>query len=137
MRYHNWPEQLFSTIDAAKKVRFSWGKHDCAIFVFDCVEAMTGVDHMKGLRGKYSCRRSCTIAFKKVEGTETLLEFADKCFENRVSLTRAQRGDVVLLVIDSIEAFGIVIGSHAAFLELRKGIQIIPVENCSYAWRID
>lgn len=137
MRYHDWPERLYNVIGAAKKIGFIWGEQDCAIFVFDCVKAMTGVDHMKELRGKYNSRRSCDEAFEKIEGTDTLLAFGDKCFENRVSLTRAQRGDVVLLIINSIEAFGIVIGGHAAFLELKKGIQLVPVGDCSCAWRVD
>ncbi len=130
MRYHDWPERLFDTISAAKRTKFGWGEHDCAIFVFDCVEAMTGVDHMKELKGKYSCRRSCDEAFERINKTKTLLEFADKRLK-RVDLARAQRGDVVLLVINSIEAFGIVVGRHAAFLELRKGIQLVPVKECS------
>ncbi len=137
MRYFDWPERLFNTINTAKKVDFSWGEQDCAIFVFDCVEAMTGVDHVKDLRGKYSCRRSCDKAFEEVKGTKTLLAFADKCLEKRVDLARAQRGDVVLLVINSIESFGIVAGRVAVFLEIKKGIQTVPVKDCSYAWRVD
>ena len=137
MRYHDWPERLFTVIKAAQSSKFEWGENDCAIFVFACVEAMTGVDHMKELRGKYSCRRSCEKAFKKVKGTKTLLAFADKCFENRVDLSKAQRGDVVLLIVNSIESFGIVTGSLAVFLELRKGIQTVQVKDCSYAWRVD
>lgn len=137
MRHHDWPERLFNVINAAKKVKFSWGERDCAIFVFDCVEAMTGVDHMEELRGKYCCRRSCDKAFKEIKGTETLLAFADKCLGERIDLVRAQRGDVVLLVINSIESFGIVVGSSAVFLELKKGIQTVPVKDCSYAWRVN
>ncbi len=91
---------------------------------------------MKNLRGKYDSRKSSEEAFEKIEGTKTLLAFADKCFDNRVSLAKAQRGDVVLLIINSIEAFGIVVGNRAVFLELRKGIHIVPVRDCSYAWRV-
>ncbi len=92
---------------------------------------------MKDLKGQYSCRRSCDKAFEEIKGTKTLLEFADKCLENRVDLVRAQRGDVVLLIINSIEAFGIVVGRRAAFLEIKNGIQLVPVKDCSYAWRVD
>jgi len=137
MRYHDWPERLFAEIAAAKKTKFAWGEQDCALFVFGCVEAMTGVDYMKSLKGKYRCRRSSKEAFKKIEGAETLRAFADECFGNRIDLSNARRGDVVLLDIDSIESFGIVVGSHAVFLELKKGIQTVSVNSCSYAWRVD
>lgn len=135
MRYHDWPEKLFDAIKIASRREFEWGKNDCALFACDCAKAMTGVDRAKDFRGKYDTRRSAMTALKVIEGVDDLPALADKFLGERINLTRAQRGDVVLLTIGSMKALGVITGTRAVFLA-PEGIQTILVSDCSCAWRV-
>jgi len=136
MRYHDWPEKMHDVIRAAKRIEFEWGKHDCLLFSMDCVEAMTGVDHVKKLRGKYETEIGVLRAFRKIENVRTLPELIDKYFGDRVEATGARRGDLVLASVDSVEALGIVAGRNAIFL-CKTGIRTVPLKECSCTWRVN
>ncbi len=135
MRYHDWPERLFEVIRKAQSSDFKWGENDCALFACDCAHAMTGVDHAADFRGKYKTRKGALAALARIEGVKTLPELADKYLGERIALVNAQRGDVVLLAADSVEALGVVAGSYAVFLA-PNGIQTMLLEKCICAWRV-
>ena len=135
MRYHDWPERLFGVIKAAQNSEFEWGKNDCALFACDCAKAMTGTDYAIKFRGKYKTKKGAMAALKKIEGIKSLPELADKYLGERISLVSAQRGDVVLLTDDSLDALGVVAGSYAVFLA-PSGIQTILLQKCICAWRV-
>ncbi len=135
MRYYDWPEKLFVVIKTASQRKFEWGKNDCALFACDCAKAVTGVDYAEKFRGEYNTRKTAMTALKTLEGVDDLPALADKYLGERISLKHAQRGDVVLLTINSMKALGVITGTHATFLA-PKGIQTILVSDCTCAWKV-
>lgn len=135
MRYYDWPERLFEAIRKAQGSEFKWGENDCALFVCDCIMVMTEVDYAAKFRGKYTTRVGAMKALKKLEDVKSLSELADKCLGEKIDKSHAHRGDVVLLVDDSVEALGIVAGSYAVFLA-PNGIQTILLSKCVCAWKV-
>ena len=136
MRYHDWPERLFTVVKKAKQSTFVWGENDCALFACDCVKAMTGIDHASKARGKYKTEKGAWRALAKIEGVKTLPELADKYLGSRIDLVNAKRGDVVSLIVDSAEALGIVVGSCAVFLTI-NGARTVPLHECILAWEVN
>ena len=135
MRRHDWPERLHEVITKSKKKTFTWGTNDCALFVCDCVLAMIGIDYAANFRGKYKTKKGALTALARIEDVKTLPELADKYLGERIALVNAQRGDIVLLTADSMEALGVVVGKNAVFLA-PDGIQIMLLEKCTCAWRV-
>ena len=134
MRCDLWPSRLNEYLEAARERPFSWGGHDCATFVFDAAEAMTGEDHTVTWRGKYKTPAGALKQIKK-HGVENLGEWLDK-FYSRQPVAFAQRGDVVCVDQDAFGAFGIVIGREALFVG-QDGTETRPVAECDYAWRVE
>lgn len=104
MRRHDWPERLAEFIEARRFEPFAWGSNDCALFAADAVNLLTGADHAVNLRG-YKTERGAMGKIKRAGG---LRAFAKALPEKPPGL--AQRGDVVLAVVDGRETFGIVSG---------------------------
>lgn len=106
-RKESWPEDLNRAIDKARPFReHIWGKLDC-LFVADCIEAMTGEDPAKELRG-YSDAAGAYAALQRYAGgglLETLDKMANVYGWQRVTNPSfAQRGDVVLLASATLGA---------------------------------
>ena len=104
MRRADWPERLADFIEARRYEPFAWGMNDCALFAADAVNMMTDTDHAEALRG-YKTERGAASKIKKVGG---LRGFAHAFTEKPPGL--AQRGDLVLAVVEGRETFGICIG---------------------------
>lgn len=105
-RLPDWPERLIAFFEARRVRAFSWGSNDCWTFVVDAVCAMTGVDTGQRWR-TYKTERGALASIKKVGGLR-------KWVETNIGMEKpkgfAQRGDVVLAVLDGRETLGIVMG---------------------------
>ena len=136
MRFHDWPERLFGVIKDAQSATFVWGSNDCALFACDCIKAITGVDRAANFRGRYKTRKGALASLKKIEGVETLPQLADKYLGERIALSHARRGDIVLISVDSNNMLGVVAGSGAVFLTL-EGIRVVSLQECICAWTVE
>jgi len=105
MRPHDWPERLHAFIEARRRSPFAWGSNDCCIFAADWVLGCTGVDHAAELRG-YSDEKG---ALRRIRKAGSLRAFAQALKEKPPAF--AQRGDVVLVLIEERETFGVVSGN--------------------------
>ncbi len=137
-RVHDWPERLAECVRVAMTRPFRWGEHDCVLFACDCVHAMTRVDHGARFRGKYRSARGAFGVLKRI-GVGSVEELATKVLGEPIPVSRAQRGDVVLMdnavVAERGPALGIVIGADAAFTA-RHGLELKVVATTSKAWRV-
>ena len=133
-RKDDWPERLGEAIEAARNRGFRWGEHDCALFVADCVAAMTGVDPAAGLRGTYGARGAAV----------DLGKLGDRLFGPVIAATLARRGDVALVALGGDVALvesggrlaaGVVIGGHVA-VPGRDGLVAYPLAQATRAWRV-
>lgn len=142
-RKDNWDALLHAFIDSRVEIPFAWGSSDCATFVCDAIQTMTGTDVYDDFRGRYKTKVGAAKAIKSVCGGltyEDAIEHVTKKFEmvEIPHVNFAQRGDVVLF--DSEEgglgtALGLVYfnGQDAIFVS-PAGLKRIPVSKCRRAW---
>lgn len=107
MRLPDWPERLADLLAERKRTPFAWGSHDCALFAADAVNAITGDDPAKNFRG-YDDEREALRIIHGAGGMRGLVDLPEK------PIGFAQRGDVVLALVDGRETFGVCIGGEYA-----------------------
>jgi hypothetical protein len=130
-RKENWPSFLFEEIEKARKAPFSWAEHNCALWSADVVLAMTGVDYAAEFRAKVKTEKSA-LRFLKKKSLKAIV--SDRLQE--IPLKMAQRGDVVLMTSNGLEALGICLGELAAFIT-KDGLTFYPIDRAVCAWRVD
>jgi hypothetical protein len=70
-RNQHWATRHFHAfLKSRAHTPFVWGKTDCALFVADGIEAMTGIDIASDFRGKYSDEVGSLGAVNAVTGIE-------------------------------------------------------------------
>lgn len=102
-RRNQLPNLLHAFIESRRHAPFKWGENDCCLFAADWVLELTGDDHAKQYRGKYSDEKGAARIIKRRGGMRA---FAQDLKE-RANVRLAQRGDVVLAVIDERETYGV------------------------------
>jgi hypothetical protein len=105
----DWPERMDEALRAAGT--FSERYH-CAIFVADVVRAMTDEDPLP-VRDETI---AAAYARMRRDGFETLRAALAARVGSEVPLAFAQRGDVILRVVDDLETLGICCGQISAFI---------------------
>ena len=109
MKYYDWQIRLEAFLRARQSVPFAWGTNDCVIFAADCVQALTGVDHVPPkLRGA-SLLQSARI-LKERGG---VIALAAAALGEPLPAAFAQIGDVVLCKAGDQDMLGICNGSTA------------------------
>lgn len=137
-RKHDWRERLAAALQNAATARFEWGKHDCALHVCNCVEAMTGVDLAADYRGRYADEfGAAQIYGSSFEEFVSAVANAHGLVE--VPPTMAGRGDVVFvengtphgaLAIVSMD------GRFACCVESEEGLVMVRMHRWRRAWRV-
>ena len=130
-RVEDWPERLLALIDERRTATFKWGAQDCCAFPADAVLAMTGVDPMAALRGRYNSARSAAVLMEKVGGIAAFLD----ALLPQVPPLLARRGDVVMFDADDGPVLGIACGVTAAAAG-PNGVTWIPLAQWRLAWRV-
>lgn len=113
---------------------FVWGNWDCCLFAADAVLALTGVDHAATFRGRYRTERGARLALRK-QGLNSVNDVLVFLLGEPQPIARLQRGDVVLLDLDSGETAG-VLWAGQAFAAGENGLQAFPLSQCRHGWRI-
>lgn len=141
-RLEDWELRLHDFIVKRAGLPFIWGENDCALFVTDGIEAMTGQDVGGDFRGQYSTLASAVVRMQKVAGGPSVENVAEHvAAEHQLAelsnILFSQRGDVVLFDGSEGPAIGLVSldGIHAVFVG-SEGLRRIPISDCRRAWRI-
>lgn len=150
IRFPDWQTRLRDAIMARRTEKFAWGKFDCCLAACDLVEAMTGVDPAKKLRGY----RTASGAFKRLSQAapearkDKRLEavaarLAVELGAPEISPNYAQRGDMVLVRAELMngeetDVLGIVdlTGRYAIVPTAGEGWTLILVDQVTRAWRV-
>jgi len=140
-RKENWQTALYDHLQRVWERPFAYGEHDCCLFAAGCIEAQTGVDVADGLRGQYSDRRSALRMMRRLCGQPSLERVVETQFEHlgllEVSVSMAQRGDVVLLELDGVLALGILAPHGTAIIApSEKGLVYLPMNRARRAWAV-
>lgn len=141
-RVDKWETALHDFFESRLKTPFAWGTNDCATFVCDGIQAITGTDIAVDFRGKYTTQLGAAKVTKQVTGkktTEDIAEYVTAKFGmvERPSVKFAQRGDAVLFDGSEGTALGLVYldGRHAIFVG-EGGLKRIDVLKCRRAWKV-
>jgi len=134
-RVDNWVSKLCDAVDAARGKEFQYGEHDCALFVADLIQVMTGEDLAAEFRGQYSDRKSALKALKKI-GAGDLRETITAKLGDPIPLSLAMRGDVVLAKADGGEEVVAMIIDYQAVAAATGGYQRLSQKDWVTAWKV-
>lgn len=135
-RLPDWPERLAALLASKRAARFAWGRNDCAMFAADVVHALTGWDPAANLRGKYADQSAAQALIADAGG---LGELAARLLEPR-GITElpplfAQRGDVVLVELQGVQALAVVTTDGVMALG-PAGVHSLPLSAVQRAWAV-
>lgn len=135
MKKLGWENELTEYIRSVAEKPFRPGRLDCGLFFAGAVEAITGEDYAKELRGKYKTIEE-GIALLQSEGFEDHVDYAASKFEAWPSPLFAQRGDgAVIVEPDGSKALGIVQGSMIYAMTL-QGLALVSLDRASKAFKL-
>ncbi len=137
MRHEDWAQRLDVAIHAARSREFSYGAHDCWLFVADCVQAMTGTDYAADLRG-YDSKAKAYEIITKYGSQEAMV---CSLLGEPIHPALAQRGDVMLIQAELApgehgESGGICDGVKIWTPKVSGGLRSFPRSTARLAWRI-
>jgi len=122
---------LAREIDSATNRPFVWGECDCCLFAAGVVKAMTGKDYASEFRGKYKSARGALGALKRY-GKGDL----EKTMDSKLPRTSSPgRGDVVMTIVNGMQALGICVGRACAF-KSPDGLSFIDTSDITAAWAV-
>jgi hypothetical protein len=131
-RSEDWLQRLSDYMATCNFKRFEWGRHDCCLFVANCVFEMTGVDLAQGYRGRYKDKFG---AYKLMHGN--LITFIEKLFwaygMPEIPFLEAKTGDVVMFDDLNGTTLGIKWGTHI-MAPGEKDLMLVP--TIGRAWRV-
>lgn len=110
-RHPQWEQRLGALIEGGASRPYVYGKWDCVMFPVDAAKAVTGKDHGRGHRGKYSTAAGAARYLKKL-GFDSPEAALDSLFAEKPA-GFAQRGDLVLCRTGSGDNPGVCMGAHA------------------------
>lgn len=110
VRCSDWETALSGYLASVANLPFKYGHHDCALFAAGAVKAMTGIDPMGSIRGKYRSIAGSVRAIKTF-GVDTLEAAIDGLFAEK-PIAFARRGDLVLFA----GSVGVCVGADALFV---------------------
>ncbi len=135
MRRRDWQPRLDAVLRAAETRPFAWGRHDCALFVCDCLAAMTDEDPAARFRGRYATARGAHGAIRRLSGARDLAGLATKVRGPPIAPAFARRGDLAEVETDGGYALGIVLGREVA-LVAPEGLVRVAADRARNAWRV-
>ena len=137
-RSPDWAARLTAVVEATRRAPREAGRHDCILFVCDCIAAMTGIDLGREFRGTYRCALGGLRRVREAGGgdLEALVQLtAARMGIAEIDPAQASVGDVVLRDDGGQQVLGIVLGRRAAFVG-EKGLLHLDTATCRRAWRI-
>jgi hypothetical protein len=123
-RVEGWRGRLAAYLAASAGRPFEWGRHDCALFAADCIEAMTGEDPAAAFRGRYRSLNGGLKALRKA-GHADHVALATALLDE-VAPAFAQAGDLAMIATPEGAAMGIVQG-HRVYVLRPEGLATVDL----------
>jgi hypothetical protein len=138
MRLKQWESNLARCIASARSRKFAWSEHDCAKFVCECIQAVTGADVYSAFRGRYTDRRSMVKVIREYGAalSELASTIAQQSGLQPIPLSLARRGDVVLVNEGKFNSLAVVDGVYALGAA-ERGLARVPRKHWKLAWKVD
>jgi hypothetical protein len=129
-RREDWAEALAAYIEIRRDMPFEWGAgNDCGSFALGAVDAMTDGVPFDVLYD------DAAGAARFVRERGGMVKIATSLFGEPVPVSFARRGDVVLMMLDGRETFGICVGAEVAGPG-ETGMLLAPMTTATHAWRV-
>ena len=132
-RVTNWDVALGRYLADTRRLAHRYGKADCALYAAGAVLAMTGEDLARGHRSKYTTEAGAARYVRR-QGWQDLAGLGD-AFLPRIDLSKARRGDLLLMPGDAGEFFAIKMGARAVALG-ESGPELFAIDPNSLAWKV-
>jgi hypothetical protein len=129
VKHPAWVEALHHFFDRAQTYAFSYGTHDCCLFVAEAIEVMTGHDLMAHYRGRYNSVASIEqiVAEEKATCLTVLIRRELHAHGWEVKLRAfATRGDVALLENGALVVLAMD-GRHVIGMDIEHGTRCVPL----------
>lgn len=107
-RLHDWQMRFAEFARGRRNEPFAWGSNDCCVFAADCVEAITGEDPAKGLRGYSTALQAARI----VKAHGGMAGFVTARIGPSIPPLMANVGDLVLVEINGRDTLTVCNGSN-------------------------
>lgn len=143
-RFPDWSDRLRTYLDRVRDEPFQWGEHDCILFTFGAVKAITGRDFIRKVRGTYSTKLEAARVLRDL-GHGTLVKAVTKKLGKPVHVAQAGRGDLVR----KDKAVGVVVSHGWAWFvgeesvarrdgttSTRHGLVCVGTLQCDEAWKV-
>ena len=134
MRHAQWDRRLTALIAENRARPYEWGKWDCLMFAAAVAKAVTGKDHARGHRGKYSSFATAYGYLQKL-GFDSPAAMLDSLFDEKPA-GFAHRGDLVLaddgIPAVCMGAFALSVGQEGN----TEGLVRVPRAQWVKAWSV-
>lgn len=134
-RLPDWRSRLARYYEGVRKSPFEYGATDCACFAAGAVEAMTGVDPMASIRGRYKTVKGGLKVLRDA-GAKSLVDLVARNFEE-VHPSAARVGDIAVMASDGPfgAALGVVAGERVMAMS-EAGLDSVDRSAMTRAFRV-
>ncbi len=105
-RLQDWDRRLASLVNRHMRLPGEWGASDCLLTVADAIEAVTGIDPAKGVRGRYKTEAGAAKLLLKRGYADVEQALSDRF--PPVGRLLAMRGDVGVIERNGMLSAGFV-----------------------------
>lgn len=131
-RLRDWPERLDAVLRLKASCAFAWGTNDCCTLCADAIQAMTGVDVMATLRGRYATAFEALGLMQSLGGLQAAVTdlLGEPC-----SPALCTVGDVLLLQNEDRDILALCNGG-TALVAGQNGLVSVADPHIVAAWRV-
>lgn len=135
-RIPNWEETMAKIVHEARTLKYQLGVHDCAMFCFNLILEITGIDYAGVLRGGYNSKIGYMRIWKEhdVDSVQEMTCLLMNGEGQNISKTR--RGDLVLTLEESGEFLGICVGEKTAVVREKGGLVFVDTYSSICSWSV-
>lgn len=122
-------------VERYRNTPFAWGTADCACFLADCAQAITGDDHLGKLRGSYRTKAGAARVLARLNCADLGDALAMKFPEVPPAL--AQRGDLGVAPVEGGGLAGcLFLGHDVMGMGANSGLLRLPRSVATRAFRV-
>ena len=132
-RARDWRKRLSDVIEERRRVPFT-EENNCALFMADCVAAMTGVDLAADYRGKFKSLAEAIILLRKA-GYADLCEFLTQHLDE-IPPALARAGDVMAFPTEQTGWAGGIVNGERVTVMSEAGLGTVSRDLAARAFRI-
>mgnify|MGYP003154361337 CR=1 FL=1 len=143
-RIEGWEIKLDDFIKSRQNKKFEWGIHDCALFSYDAVREMAGIDVACYFRGKYKTKDGAYSLLKEFAGgglEDTAEKLAKQFGLKEIELGFVGRGDLALCNVptainEELPTLGVVGMTEKIHIPGTRQLQVFEKTSGVRFWKV-